>query len=696
MANNDAITAQFSAVRYSPARLLVPVTIFSGALLLFAVEPLIAKMILPWFGGSAEVWITCLLFFQAALLVGYLYAHVLTTRVAPAWQWRTHLFLLTVSLLFLPIIPSERWKPVGGEEPLPFILALLAATIGLPFVLLSATGPLTQAWLSRSDSQANAGHKIYRLYALSNLGSLIALLSYPVLIEPWLPTRQQAWSWSLIYLVFAVLSAVAAWTTRDAVAKIDRTPADDEPYPKIRDRLLWFVLALCASATLLGATNHMLRNIAAIPLLWVLPLALYLLSFIICFDNPRWYYRPAWYALFGAVSSAMIYYARNFFVSDYVAQLALFNGGLFVFCMVCHGELASLKPSPRHLTSFYLTIAAGGAAGGLLIAAVAPVLLRDDYDLALLLPSVTLLVIWLAWRRIPAAEPAWLRWSGLLFPLYLWLFLTGSLALYLRADLADILVSVRNFYGPLRVTLRPATATSAEIIMLRNGNIVHGREFTAETRRCEPVSYYAPASGIGLAIRELGKNGPLNVGVIGLGAGTIAGYGRKGDMFRFYEINPQVRDLATGAFHYLSCPAQSSVAIGDARLSLERENPRNFDVLALDAFTSDAIPVHLLTTEAFRLYWRHLKPDGILAVHVSNRYVDLAPIVARAAEENGKFARLITNVGDDVDVVVDGSYWVLVSANADFFSRLPAQGQPIAIGPRAWTDDYSNLWQSLR
>ncbi|HYK78874.1 MAG TPA: fused MFS/spermidine synthase [Micropepsaceae bacterium] len=696
MANNDAIAAQFSAVRYGPARLVVPLTIFSGALLLFAVEPLIAKMILPWFGGSAEVWITCLLFFQAALLVGYLYAHVLTTRVAPAWQWRTHLFLLTVSLLFLPIIPSERWKPAGGEEPLPFILALLAATIGLPFVLLSATGPLTQAWLSRSHSRANAGHQIYRLYALSNLGSLIALLSYPVLIEPWLPTRQQAWSWSLIYLVFALLSAVAAWTTRNAIAEIDRTSADDEPKPKIRDRVLWFVLALCASATLLGATNHMLRNIAAIPLLWVLPLSLYLLSFIICFDSPRWYYRPAWYALFTAASSAMIYYARNFFVSDYVAQLALFNGGLFVICMVCHGELASLKPSPRHLTAFYLTIAAGGAAGGLLIAAVAPVLLRDDYDLALLLPSVTLLVIWLAWRRIPAAEPAWLRWSGLLFPLYLWLFLTGSLALYLRADLADILVSVRNFYGPLRVTLRPATATSAEIIMLRNGNIVHGREFTAEAKRCEPVSYYAPASGIGLAIGEMGKNGPLNVGVIGLGAGTIAGYGRAGDVYRFYEINPQVRDLATRTFHYLSCPAQSSVELGDARLSLERENPRNFDVLALDAFTGDAIPVHLLTTEAFQLYWRHLKPDGILAVHVSNRYVDLAPIVARAAEENGKFARLITNVGDDVDVVVDGSYWVLVSANADFFSRLPAQGQPIALGPRAWTDDYSNLWQSLR
>src|SRR6476660_3849412 len=232
MSNNDAIAERFFTVRYRPAQLVVPLTIFSGALLLFAVEPLIAKMILPWFGGSDEVWITCLLFFQAALLVGYLYAHVLTTRVAPAWQWRTHLFLLTVSLLFLPIIPSERWKPVGGEEPLPFILALLAATIGLPFVLLSATGPLTQAWLSRSESHASAGHRIYRLYALSNLGSLIALLSYPVLIEPWLPTRVQAWSWSFIYIVFALLSAVAAWTTRNAIAEIDRTSADDEPKPQ--------------------------------------------------------------------------------------------------------------------------------------------------------------------------------------------------------------------------------------------------------------------------------------------------------------------------------------------------------------------------------------------------------------------------------------------------------------------------------
>jgi len=402
-----------------------------------------------------------------------------------------------------------------------------------------------------------------------------------------------------------------------------------------------------------------------------------------------------WYTLFAGVSGPMIYFTGLFPPMGYVAQLAFFNGGLFVYCMVCHGELAALKPSPRYLTGFYLVIAAGGAAGGLLIAALAPILLRDDYDLALVLPSVTLLAIAIAWRRIPADEPASVRWSAPLFAFYLWLFVTGSMAINLRADLAEALISVRNFYGPLRVTVRPATPAKGEIIQLRNGNIIHGREFTAPERRCEPISYYAPASGIGVALHEMGSRGPLNVGVIGLGAGTIAGYGRQGDMFRFYEINPQVRDLATGVFHYLSCPAQSSIALGDARLSLEREAPRQFDVLALDAFTSDAIPVHLLTAEAFDLYWRHLKPDGVLAVHVSNRYVDLAPIVAAAAERSGKFARMISNPSDDAEIV-DESYWVLVAASPDFFARLSAPAGPIPIASRAWTDDYSNIWQALR
>jgi hypothetical protein len=269
------------------------------------------------------------------------------------------------------------------------------------------------------------------------------------------------------------------------------------------------------------------------------------------------------------------------------------------------------------------------------------------------------------------------------------------MAIQLHADLEGILVSVRNFYGPLRVMVRPALNGQGEMILLRNGNTIHGREFTALNRRCDPVSYYAPESGIGVALQEMSNQGPLNIGVIGLGAGMIAGYGRKGDVFRFYEINPQVQDLATGVFHYLSCPAQSSIVLGDARLSLEREDPHNFDILALDAFTSDAIPVHLLTIEAFQLYWRHLKPDGVLAVHVSNSYVDLAPIVALAAERSGKLARMISNSSDESGVV-DGSEWVLVTSQPEFFSRLLRGAKPIASGARAWTDDYSNLWQALR
>ena len=468
--------------------------------------------------------------------------------------------------------------------------------------------------------------------------------------------------------------------------------------PSIGVRAIWFLLALGPSALLLAITNYMLRNIAAIPLLWVVPLSLYLLSFIICFDNPRWYYRPLWYTLFAGVAGTMIYYVVGLFLAgNYIAQLAFYAGGMFVCCMVCHGELASMKPKPNHLTGYYLTIASGGAAGGLLIAAVAPFVFHDDYDLPLVLPAVALLAILVAWRRVPVSLPAWLRWNALVCVLYGWAFVTGHMALAARSDMSGNLLSLRNFYGPLRVTIQPPAETLGEIIQLRNGNVVHGREFTAPERRCEPISYYARQSGIGIAIQEMGKAGSLKVGVIGLGAGIIAGYGRKDDRFRFYEINPLVRTVATGTFHYLSCPGEHNLAMGDARLSLERDPPQQFDVLAVDAFTSDAIPVHLLTKEAFALYWRHLKPDGVLAVHVSNQYINLAPIVALAARESGKTAAIIATPDDPANAI-DGSLWVLVTARPDFFSR-PELKSAKAIetaGAIAWTDDYSNLWRALK
>jgi hypothetical protein len=525
----EAIAGRFSIVRVSPERLLVPVTIFLGALLLFAVEPMIAKMILPWFGGAADVWIVCLLFFQTALLGGYVYAHLLTTRVAPARQWRVHLFLLAASLIFLPVTPSERWKPVGSEEPLFLILALLTASIGLPFLLLSATGPLLQAWLAQSRDRGVPGpQSIYRLYALSNFASLLALLSYPVLIEPALTTRFQAWSWSLLYCLFVLLAAATAWGCRNLTPNARVASREAGASVSFAQSALWFLLALAPSALLLAMTHHMLRNIAAMPLLWVVPLALYLLSLIVAFDHPRWYYRPVWYVLFAAACAAMIYFvAGDFFTDSFGLRLAFFSAGLFICCMVCHGELAALKPEPVHLTRFYLIVAAGGAAGGLLVAAVAPFVFNDDYDLPLLLPIIALLVMVVAWRRIPAGVPNWLRWNGLICAAYLLVFVTGEMLIALRADFEGNVVSLRNFYGPLRVTIVPADRYTRELIQLRNGNIIHGREYTAPERYCEPISYYAPPSGIGATLRELGEQGPLKIGIVGLGAGMIAGYGRQ-------------------------------------------------------------------------------------------------------------------------------------------------------------------------
>jgi hypothetical protein len=678
-------------------RFLTPATIFLAALLLFAVEPLIAKMILPWFGGSAAVWMACLLFFQVALLMGYLYAHLLATRIPVLWQGRVHAALLVLSLIFLPIIPAAHWKPMGSDNPLPLILELLAATIGLPFLLLSSTTPLLTAWMARSAGETPPS--LTRLYALSNLGSMLALLSYPVLIEPLVPTRMQALIWSGLFAAFAALGATASWKfSRAARIEPGVSVGAPEAAPSLIDRMTWLLLPMMSSALLLAVTNHILRNIAAIPLLWVLPLALYLLSFVIAFDSPRWYVRPFWYFWFALFAGSMIYVMVGLFLlSDFLAQLAYFATGFFVCAMVAHGELAALKPAPRHLSAYYLTIAAGGALGGLFIAVLAPILFRGDIDLAVILPLTVLLVIGVVFRRYPLTPASPLSSLGpalgLALALIVWMLDTGRLAQKERDDFASAVFVERNFYGALRVE------DLGGIRQLQNGNVIHGREFLDPERLGEPTSYYGRDSGLGLALSEVGKDGPIKVGVIGLGAGTIAAYGRPGDSYVFYEINPAVPDIAARWFHFLgSSGADKRIVPGDARLSLERESPQNFDLLAVDAFTSDSIPVHLLTREAFAQYRRHLKPNGVLAVHVSNLYIDLGPVVARAAQADGLSVRMIASPEDDKKAV-DLSDWVLVTKNPAFFSR-PAfkSAAPVAIpdSVRLWTDDYSNLWRSLR
>jgi hypothetical protein len=668
---------------------LAAATIFLAAFLLFQVELLIAKPILPWFGGSASVWLACLLFFQVALLCGYAYAHLLAKYVPARQQGLVHGALLAVSLIFLPIVPSEFWKPSGGEDPLPLILGLLAATIGLPFLLLSSTTPLLQAWLARAGAQS-----VYRYYALSNLASMLALVSYPLLVEPFLTVRAQALLWSAGYAVFALTSAALAWRWR----KFSSPVLTGEVRPKggegarIADRLLWVLLPAAASALLLALSNHVLRNVAAVPLFWMIPLALYLLSFVVAFDRPRWYRRRLWLPAAAAVYVWLCYLVAGlWFVSDLTLLLGAYALCLFVLCMVCHGELARLKPHTSSLTAYYLAIAAGGALGGFSVSVLAPMLLDGDFDLAILLPVTALLVI-AAFALASARQVHWITGLGLAAALAVTAYGAKILSDWTTIEHIGVVHLERNFYGPLRVEDAGATR------ILYNGAIIHGREYSSPGLYFEPTSYYSRGSGVGIALTELGMRGPLRVATIGLGSGAISAYWREGDTFRFYEINPAVAGIAREYFQYLPrCGDACEVVLGDARLSLEREEPQGYDLLAVDAFSSDSVPAHLLTREAFALYWRHIKPGGVLAVHATNRYINLSPIIALAAEREGYTARALFNPSDDV--ATDYAEWILITKDPSFFDApIFFLGQRIAIpeGLREWTDDYSNLWRSMR
>lgn len=678
---------------------LFALTIFTSAFLLFQVQPLIAKQILPWFGGSAAVWTSCMLFFQIVLLLGYSYAHWMTKSLTPRRQAMVHISLLCICLVSLPAIPNAWWKPAGGDDPLLRILGLLAATIGLPYLLLSSTSPLLQAWMSRTGT----GVIPYRFFALSNLGSMLALLTYPILVEPVLTNRQQAWSWSGGFLLFAALCGWTAWRSREGVAA-SRIVAIDEPAPSWQRYALWIALAASASALLLSVTNFLTENVASIPFLWVLPLALYLLSFILCFESSVWYQRIVFLPLFPVALATLSYgLVYGFGHYRFPAQIAFYSASLFVCCMVCHGELARTKPGAEHLTGFYLMTSVGGAIGGLFVAFLAPHIFKAFYEfpIAILFTALTVLAVYfrnepfgISWR-----SPRQIVWM-------LGFFAAAYLSHFLYAgevqSISDSVLLTRNFYGALRINDTPKSAGQDAIRSLTHGTINHGDQFKEQARRREPTTYYARRSGVGRAIDDLQPFGPMKVGVVGLGTGTLAAYARAFDTYRYYEINPQVLDIAKKYFYYLSdAPTKVDVELGDARLSMETElahgGSQQFDVLAIDAFSGDSIPVHLLTSEAFQLYWRHLKPDGILAIHVSNLYLDLEPVVAMQAKAMGKPALLIANEDDDSrDIFL--ADWVLITSRASLLDHLKGFSSKIENKPglRLWTDDYSNLWKSLK
>lgn len=681
--------------------LFYAITIFLSAFLLFQVQPIIGKMILPWFGGSAAVWATCLLFFQSALLAGYLYSHGLIRKLGPKRQLMLHAGLLLLCLALLPIVPNPAWKPVSPDAPILRILGLLAATIGLPYFLLSTTGPLIQAWYV----QANPGAVPYRLFALSNLGSMLALLAYPPLVEPNLTLRQQAvvWSWG-----FALFAAICLWTGwRSYKGAVAAQVAEAEPEvaverPAGRQYLLWIALAACPSMLLLSLTSHMSMDLAPIPFLWILPLTLYLLTFILCFDAEGWY-RRIWFLAALPVALGVLAWLSQLGPADrpdLKLTVGLYALAFFVVCMVCHGELSRRKPHPRYLTGYFLMVSVGGAVGGVFVALVAPSVFNAMYELPISLAACALVA-----GLVVMMEPGWVFRKELMgWPAILVYTAVACLLGYLGREIRDTvkgnIVVARNFYGEMRVKQYNGLYDWDGYRSLVHGAINHGEQYTHPARRREIATYYCPDTGLGLVMSARVLGSLQRVGIVGLGTGTVAAYGRMGDMYRFYEINPVVKEIANRDFWYLNnSEAAIEVVMGDARLSMEREPKENYDTLVIDAFSSDSIPVHLLTREAFELYFRHMKQDGVVAVHVSNRFIDLKPVVERAARALGK-QTLVVETDDDTEGTCFGTTWMLVTANKAMLELEPfkkggTKAEPAPWLP-VWTDDYSNIFKVLK
>lgn len=678
---------------------LFAVTVILGACLLFLVQPLIAKIILPWFGGTSSVWSAALVFFQVGVLAGYSYAHLLTTYAQPRTQRLIHGALLIAACVLMPIMPSAAFRPTADGNPTLQILWLLAATVGLPALMLSSTSPLLQVWYMRRMRSEPP----YWLFAWSNAGSLLALLSFPFLLEPAFNAQVLAWGWSGLFVVFALLSMAVGYLSRGAEQAVE--PAAVEPKqaaptapPSLGQMVIWVVLAAAASGLLVAVSANLSANVAPIPLLWVVPLSLYLLTFILAFSGRR-FYHPTWFfplvAL--AIGCMAVLYTQSLANWPILLVIPVYLASLFIVCLACHGELVMRRPSARFLTRFYLLISLGGALGGAFVGVIAPNVFATYLEMPVLLVVIAELYVLLQWFRRGSRRTLWLVRIVMVAGVIM------LVAQLMRAEIevrrGNVLVR-RNFYGVLTVRddLAPGELARRHLV---HGSISHGYQYLNDNYRNLRASYFSTNSGVGRALTALQSEGPVRFGVVGLGVGVMSGYSRAGDYVRLYEINPAVPPIADRYFTFLPNARRSGadleVVLGDARLTLERQSPQQFDLLAIDAFSSDAIPAHLLTNEAFELYFKHLRPNGVLAVHISNRYVNLAPVCARAAEHVGKPARVVVSVSDGM---FDTSVWVLVTANQALFKQPQFQDasmyEATAEGSFAgWTDQYSSIWPVL-
>lgn len=791
---------------------LFSATLFVSAGLLFVVQPMFAKMVLPLLGGTPAVWNTCMVFYQAALLGGYIYAHLGARWLGARRQAVVHLALMLLPWLVLPIGISQSWRPPAESNPIPALLLLLATAVGLPFFIVSASAPMFQAWFARTGSPA--AKDPYFLYAASNLGSLLALLGYPFVIEPHLTLRQQAVYWAVGYGLLMVLTvgcAVVLWRSRATAAETP-SPASTEPADEPLSwakRLRWVALAFVPSSLLLGVTMHISIDLAAVPLLWIVPLTLYLLTFVLVFA--RWQVLPhSWMVRIQPL--LLLPVAVVFFDSTrwFWTMVGLHLAAFFVTAMVCHGELARTRPQASRLTEFYLWMSLGGVLGGFFNAIVAPTvfpwigdwiwtllnwtggsalgrmlekvlspyvfymileyplmiavacLLRPPLALKIdtrvrrwivfgvptaIVAAAMIFMLVLQWKKIPLSH----RWEwtlhgweitltphtvvltlmALITLVFMarpfWFAVGVSLVLMVGFWIADpfenVIYMKRSFFGVIRVSYD----RHRKQVRLLHGSTTHGVQLVDPDpdRRNRPQSYYFPTGPLGdIFFGSANQGRRTHVAVIGLGTGSVAGYSKynehhpepgktrwiTGPRITYFEIDHHVLGIATDRrlFTYVSdCKelyhVDLDVMLGDARLRLNDVDDQIFDLIVVDAFSSDAIPIHLLTREAMQLYFRKLKPDGVLAVHVSNRYLDLEPLVARIAKEEGLVCRGRRDNEPDEEAESEGRYasdWVAVARNEEALGdlRVAPEWRRIRI-PRdtpCWTDDFSNILAAIR
>ncbi len=678
------------------------VTIFVSAFLLFQVQPMLARTLLPWFGGTPAVWTVCMLFFQVFLFLGYAYAHYLQKCFSLRWQGIVHSLLLITALLTLPLDPDPMWHWDDKGAPALHLLLLLATSVGVPYFLLSSTGPLLQVWFAAHHT----GQSPYPLYAVSNAGSFIALLSYPFVFEVLFPISDQMLFWSYGFLLFTTLCTLAAISVlfRKRPAPTETSWHDKTSIISSGQRFLWIALPAVASLTLLAVTTYMTQDIAPVPLLWIAPLSLYLLSFILCFESDRWY-RPKTYSttLLLLLIALMVQAVFREHISP-ITSIIICCSFLFALCMVCHGELALTRPNKDKLTSFYLSIAAGGALGGVFVGLIAPSLYDTYVEFQLGFVCALILILYADRHDTESVIQKLLHKRASVYSVSVFGLVGLTMLLPQVDNQTRSIQTTRNFYGVLKLYDAPAS-DGAATRRLVHGRILHGLQYLEEDRQSIPTSYYGRVTGIGHLLEITAPSADSvwqerHIGVVGLGVATLAAYGTSQDTLRFYEINDDVMTIAQEQFSFLTnTRAATSIIPGDALLSLEKENPQGFDILVLDAFSGDAIPVHLLTQEAFSTYLNHMTPDGVIAVHISNRYLDLQPVLWAIADHFDLASTVIHSPADPANSVNEAD-WIFLTKNEPITRSLRKSAsyekRDTTRTTYLWTNEYSNIFRILK